>query len=48
MDNQSVSVGIAKCRPTANLRFTWTKEEGHIMIAQMPDSGVKILNFKSR
>jgi ribosomal protein L28 len=46
VNDQPISVGITKRRPMANLRSIRSEEEGDIVVAQVSESGFKIVDFK--
>ena len=46
VNDQTIPVGIAKCRPMADLRFSRYEEEGDAVVAQVSESGFKIVDFK--
>jgi hypothetical protein len=46
VNDQPISVGIAKRRPMANLRFSRSEEEGDIVFAQVSDSAFEVVDFK--
>ena len=46
VNDQAILIGIAKGRPMANLRFGRSEEEGNVIVAQVPDSRFKVLDFK--
>ena len=46
VNHQSIPVGVAKGRPMTNFRFSRSEEEGNAMVAQVPNSSFKMLDFK--
>ncbi len=46
VNDQPISVGIAKRSPMTNFRFSRPEEEGNAVIAQVVESGFKVVDFK--